>query len=880
MSETPHPESEAYTELSAMADRRAGKIPGELLARHILQVTAGGDWPVREAAMQAVLRRSSYGKDDGLTVSERPAGRRPLGIYRTRRKGTSSERPYTTLIAGIDPIHASCDCADYLRNSLGLCKHVLTVLDHLHQRPRLLQQAIKLQAAGQGLEGPALLWDPVRPMVGAGDWLERISYAATGNGQRKRPQRTLPAFAQHFLTNGSGPGVLRTAYAEDPLARHRLIEDLLGSIRPRGRGRRPQLATEPALPPLLDAERRRLHDLSLHALSQTEIARAVASMKQKPYPYQLEGIERFLAAGRLLLADDMGLGKTAQAIGSCHVLAKTGRVERGLLIVPASLKPQWLREWQSFTDVPLVLVEGRADERRTLYRKHKKGFLLTNYEQFLRDFQPATAWKPEIVVLDEAQRIKNWATKSATFIKRLDPRFRLVLTGTPMENRLEELASIYDWVESFALEPKWRLVPAHVTHVDGTKEIDGVRNLDTLRTRLAPTMLRRTRSEVLDQLPSRTDTIVPVDITPVQSEEHDALERPIAALVHIRHRRPLTQGEFLKLMQLLTTQRIIANGMAQYRFLELWPDLSGSAPEPALLASLATPKLLELGELLQHVVVEQGRKVVVFSQWRRMLELARWATHEVLARAGRRAVFFTGAERQKRRTQNLVELHDDPTVAVLFASDAGGVGLNLQKAANCCINMDLPWNPAVLEQRIGRIYRLGQRQPIDVYNLVTQHSIEARIAGLIADKQAMFSNLFDGSSNEVQFERSGSFLVQVERVIEPVEVPGLEDDASFDEEDPVLARELDGMMASADEASDGIAAEPADERPATGAAPATAGAKDAAAVPADVQQLFSQLRIGTTADGGISIEAPPEAAATLASVFEGMAKLLRAQAKA
>jgi superfamily II DNA/RNA helicase len=112
---------------------------------------------------------------------------------------------------------------------------------------------------------------------------------------------------------------------------------------------------------------------------------------------------------------------------------------------------------------------------------------------------------------------------------------------------------------------------------------------------------------------------------------------------------------------------------------------------------------------------------------------------------------------------------------VLFASDAGGVGLNLQKAASCCINIDLPWNPAVLEQRIGRIYRLGQKRPIDVYNLVSQCSIEARIAGLVADKQALFSSLFDGPSDEVRFERSGSFLSRIERVVEPAVVPELED---------------------------------------------------------------------------------------------------------
>ena len=234
-------------------------------------------------------------------------------------------------------------------------------------------------------------------------------------------------------------------------------------------------------------------------------------------------------------------------------------------------------------------------------------------------------------MLDEAQRIKNWATKTALSVKQLDPPYRLVLTGTPMENRIDELASIVEWVDDLALEPKWRLVPWHTTPVDGKTEIGGARNLDTLRHRLAGCMIRRIRKEVLTQLPARTDTRIPIEMTPEQLEEHDALNMPIAQLLARAKRRPLTQAEFLKLMVLLTTQRIIANGLAQLRFEEIWPDLSRiERPSEATLKGLSCPKLLELRELLGQLAVDQGRKVVVFSQWRRMLRLAHWATRDVL----------------------------------------------------------------------------------------------------------------------------------------------------------------------------------------------------------------------------------------------------------
>ena len=124
-------------------------------------------------------------------------------------------------------------------------------------------------------------------------------------------------------------------------------------------------------------------------------------------------------------------------------------------------------------------------------------------------------------MLDEAQRIKNWATKTALSVKGLTPPYRLVLTGTPMENRIEELASIVEWVDDLALEPKWRLGALHAIHADGRREIVGVRHLDTLRERLQGCLVRRIRQDVLDQLPPRTDTRVPIEMTEPQHEEHD-----------------------------------------------------------------------------------------------------------------------------------------------------------------------------------------------------------------------------------------------------------------------------------------------------------------------------------------------------------------------
>src|SRR5262249_21338256 len=154
-------------------------------------------------------------------------------------------------------------------------------------------------------------------------------------------------------------------------------------------------------------------------------------------------------------------------------------------------------------------------------------------------------------------------------------------------------------------------------------------------------------------LPPRTDTRIPVEMTEAQLGEHDALIQPIIQLMQRSKTRPLTQAEFLRLMSLLTTQRIISNGLAQLRFEEVWPAVRACALEASVIQGLSAPKLLELRQLVRQIVLDQGRKAVVFSQWRRMLALAHWAVADLLDGADLRAGFFTGAEGQKRRTQNI-----------------------------------------------------------------------------------------------------------------------------------------------------------------------------------------------------------------------------------
>jgi len=881
-------ETETYEVLTSAARRRTGTIPPELFVRQALACAPGGDWPVQRDALEALVRRAGFCRRDGLKVQGQPPHRRALGVYETRRQtarakaGGGSRRPYRTLLLGVDPLETSCDCADFQRGALGLCKHGMAVIEHLAARPRRWKQALREQDEPGRDQGPRLRWDPVRPLTGPGDWLERVIWLAPlmPDIPRNRVQAVVNA-QRCFKPNGEDVWPLKQGHGENPKKRLEVVESLRAYVRldARRAERTGQVPSDPVLAPLLDAEAER-----------RRVDRSLASLHHPIYPYQREGLDSFLRTGRLLLADDMGLGKTVQAIAVVNTLWDLGLAKRGLLLVPAALKTQWLREWQNFSDVPAHVVDGSPEARRELYRTTRKGFLIANYELVLRDLDEMRGFAPDLMVLDEAQRIKNWATKTATLVKQLRPRYRLVLTGTPMENRLEELASIMDWVDSRALEPKWRLVPWHTTAADGRKVITGARNLDTLRERLAPVFLRRLRSEVLSQLPDRTDTRVPVTFTEVQAEEHDALSRPIRQIMQRAERRPLTQAEFLKLMQLLTQQRIICNGLAQLQFAELWPSFSTvKRPTPALLRRLDSPKLTELREMVSQLVVSGRRKVVIFSQWRRMLQLAQWVTQDLLADAGLRSAFFSGMESQKRRTHNIVDFHDDPNLMMLLCSDAGGVGLNLQHAASCLINLDLPWNPAVLEQRIGRIHRLGQKHPVQVYHLISEAGIEARMEGTIGVKKAFFDGLFDGQSDAVEFDRSASFLDQIKEVVDDEEDQSVLASATTGdalEELDVLEEldaleELDGEAIQAPQAigepadvDAALATSRAAEDSGQHAADQTSQTSPSLVTGAQVQQLLSRMEVSRRPDGGVTIDAPPEAAEALAAIFAGMAGLI------
>ncbi|MEZ5448934.1 MAG: DEAD/DEAH box helicase [Thiolinea sp.] len=448
-------------------------------------------------------------------------------------------------------------------------------------------------------------------------------------------------------------------------------------------------------------------------------------IKARLYPYQVAGVAFLAANGRALLADDMGLGKTLQAIAAASWLYRTAQVKKVLVVCPASLKQQWAREIEKLAGLPVQIVQGGPEARSVQYRRGD-GFYILNYELVLRDLSVINSvLSPDLLILDEAQRIKNWQTKIATAVKRVESRYAFVLSGTPLENRLEDLYSLMQVVDPHVLGPLWRyFADFHITDERG--KVLGYRNLSTLRQRLAPVMLRRDRRLVSDQLPRRIEQRLDVAMTDAQRELHDSAVQAAGSLAQLMKRRPLTPSEQNRFMSSLQQARMACNAAGLVD-----KETQGS------------PKLDELENLVQELCVQSGLKAVVFSQWELMTQMV----EQRLRRMGVGCVRLHGGVPTDKRGALMDQFHEDDAIQVFISTDAGGTGLNLQNAA-VLINLDMPWNPAVLDQRIARIHRLGQKQPVQIMLMVASDSYEERVMALVKGKRHLFNNVIDPDASE------------------------------------------------------------------------------------------------------------------------------------
>jgi SNF2 family DNA or RNA helicase len=419
-----------------------------------------------------------------------------------------------------------------------------------------------------------------------------------------------------------------------------------------------------------------------------------AQLPFQPYPYQLEGVAFLMPRHNALLADEMGLGKTMQAILAMRLLFQAGLARRALLVCPKALVHNWCRELTTWAgDLPFEVIGGDADERRRSWVISNTPLKVVNYELLTRDADIVLDDRVsfDVVVLDEAQRIKNRESKTAEVVCGLRRSRSWALTGTPIENRTEDLINLFGFIDP-----------------DRIPRDTPPRCLPQLT---AECILRRTKEDVLTDLPAKVVRDAFLDLTAAQREAYVRAENE--GIVHLN-----------ELGDTITVQHVFELVMRLKQICNFDPLTGQSAKLDQLRVDLAE-------------VADSGRKAIIFSQWVKPLEfLAR-----EIAEYG--ALLFHGQIPPRERQATLERFQRDPSFHVLLMSyGTGSVGLNLQ-FANYVFLFDRWWNPAVEDQAINRAHRIGQRNSVFVTRFLTPGTIEERIAEVLEKKRQLFNDLIE-----------------------------------------------------------------------------------------------------------------------------------------
>ena len=464
-----------------------------------------------------------------------------------------------------------------------------------------------------------------------------------------------------------------------------------------------------------------------------------ALLLTKLYPYQKDGV-RFLArAGRAILADEMGLGKTVQAIAAAELLRRDGFVSNALILCPTTLKYQWKREIERFTNTSVQVIEGTADRRQELM-KSDAFFKIASYNSI--STMETDVGEVDLLILDEVQRLKNWNTQLSRSVRRISSRYAFILSGTPLENRLEELYSIVELVDQYLLSPFYLFRDKYIL-MDQEGRTIGYRSLSEISDRMSGVMLRRRKADVALQLPPRINKNLYVPMTEQQLDAHHDLKLHAARLVSKWHRQHfLSELDRRQLLLTLQQMRMVCDSLyvldENSRYDTKVEEVMNILDECGVTVNGERPTSTD------SPAVETATKVVIFSQWERMTRLVA----QELEQSGVEFVYLHGNVPARERNERVEAFQQDPQIRVFLSTDAGSTGLNLQ-VANVVINLDLPWNTAILEQRIGRLHRIGQQRGVEVINLISAGTIEEDMLSRLRFKASLFEGVLDGGEDAV-----------------------------------------------------------------------------------------------------------------------------------
>ncbi|MDQ6976028.1 MAG: DEAD/DEAH box helicase [Mariprofundaceae bacterium] len=420
-----------------------------------------------------------------------------------------------------------------------------------------------------------------------------------------------------------------------------------------------------------------------------------------------------------ILADDMGLGKTVQALAHILTEKESGRLRQPALVVcPTSLVHNWKNEVQRFTPTLSVLVLHGSERSQYFAAIPEHDIVITTYPLLMRDTEVLQSQPWHILILDEAQYIKNPDARSSRLVRSLKSQHRLCLTGTPMENHLGELWSLFDFLMPGYLSDKksFRRVFRNPIEQDGDAD-----KQQQLNMRIRPFILRRKKEDVATELPPKTEILRTVSMDPAQREVYEGVR--LAMQKRIRDAISLSGAN--------KSHIVLLDALMKMRQVCCDPRLLKKMPFPGKIPPSA--KLDALRDMLPELL-EEGRRILLFSQFTSMLALI----EELVQELNIPYVKLIGSTRNR---QALVDKFQEGNIPLFLISlKAGGTGLNLT-AADTVIHYDPWWNPATEQQASDRAHRIGQEKPVFVYKLIAEGTVEEKILALQARKQALADNI-------------------------------------------------------------------------------------------------------------------------------------------
>ncbi|WP_253188051.1 DEAD/DEAH box helicase [Leptolyngbya sp. 'hensonii'] len=437
--------------------------------------------------------------------------------------------------------------------------------------------------------------------------------------------------------------------------------------------------------------------------------------------YQLEGFQWMARLAHwgvgACLADDMGLGKTVQALAVILTRAPAGPT---LIVAPTSVCMNWLEEAHRFAPTLNLIQLGSGDRQKVLNQLQPFDMLVCSYgllqQEEVAEMLAQVQW--QTIVLDEAQSIKNFATKRSQAAMTLQGGFKLITTGTPIENHLGELWNLFRFINPGLLGSLEHFNQRFATPIERYQDERARQHLKKL---IQPFLLRRTKNQVLQELPSRTEILLHVELSREELAFYEALRQEAVAKLAdsdavsgAKHLQVL--AEIMRLRRACCNTRLVA------------PDLG-----------LPSAKLTLFGEVLAELL-ENRHKALVFSQFVDHLHLIR----DYLDQQQIRYQYLDGSTPASERKKRVTAFQSGEGDVFLISLKAGGTGLNLT-AADYVIHMDPWWNPAVEDQASDRAHRIGQQRPVTIYRLVAKHTIEEKIVNLHQHKRDLADSLLEGT---------------------------------------------------------------------------------------------------------------------------------------